>query len=416
MSNVPPSPRRLKIAIAVHGRFYAFDLARALLQRNHRVMLFTNYPTWAVRQFGIPAAAVRSFWPHGVASRLARSLYEAAGTPYPETVLHPLFGRWAAAQLAKEHWDLIYGWSGVSEEILSAMRGNGILRLLQRGSAHIRTQARLLEEEEQRTGARLDRPSSWAILREEREYALADRIVVLSTFAHASFTAQGVPPDKLSLLPLGARLETFRPGPAIVEARCERIASGAPLRVLYVGALSFRKGLWDLAAILRRFTGAEFQFRCVGPQMAEAARLLVDLSPLAEFVPKQPQRDLGQWYAWGDIFIFPTIEDGYAEVLAQAQAGGLPILTTANCSGPDLIRDGETGWVLPIRDPQAFVERLRWCSTNREAVAAMVRRIYSDFQPRDWDDVAADFEALSLAALADRARESLPEPFGERQA
>ena len=60
----------MKIAIVVHGRFHAFDLARALSERGHQVTLFTNYPQWAARRFGLGKVEVRSFWAHGIASRL----------------------------------------------------------------------------------------------------------------------------------------------------------------------------------------------------------------------------------------------------------------------------------------------------------------------------------------------------------
>ena len=56
-----------------------------------------------------------------------------------------------------------------------------------RGSAHIVTQARLLEEEERRVGELQDRPSQWMIAREQREYELVDAIVVLSTFSYSTF-------------------------------------------------------------------------------------------------------------------------------------------------------------------------------------------------------------------------------------
>jgi glycosyltransferase involved in cell wall biosynthesis len=78
-------------------------------------------------------------------------------------------------------------------------------------------------------------------------------------------------------------------------------------------------------------------------------------------------------------------------VLAQAQAAGLPVLTTTNCAGPDFVFEGETGWILPIRDPRAFVERLRQCGQNRESLAANVRAVHEKFLPRDWKQVAQDF-------------------------
>lgn len=390
---------KLKIAIVVHGRFHAFDLARALLERGHKVTLFTNYPKWAVERFGVPRSNIRSFSLHGVLSRLNMWLHQKVRIPYAEAWFHTMFGRWAAAQIKKERWDIVHSWSGVSEELLQVLEGRGTLRLLMRGSAHIRTQARILEEEERRTGTPIDRPSPWMITREEREYVLADRIRVLSSFAYNSFVEERISRQKLCLLPLGARMESFRPAPQVVKARCRRILSGEPLRVLYVGALSFRKGMWDMEGVLRSLSGKGFRFRFVGPVASEAESLLAELHHLAEFVPKQPQSELPNWYTWGDIFVFPTIEDGFAQVLAQAYASALPILTTTNCSGPDLIREGKSGWVLPIRNPDAFTEKLRWCDTHREELSAMVKRIYNEFQPRDWSDVAADLEAFSTEVL-----------------
>jgi glycosyltransferase involved in cell wall biosynthesis len=395
---------KLKIAIVVHGRFHGFDLARALLRRGHDVTLFTNYPKWAVKRFDFPENRVRSFWLHGVTSRAAWKLYQSGLMSYCEEMLNTMFGRWAAAELVKEHWDAVHTWSGISEEVLQALKGKPTLKMVMRGSAHISTQAELLEEEEIRTGTPQDRPSSWIIAREQREYELADRIVVLSSFAHHSFLTKGVDPQKVSLMPLGASLSSFRPSLQIIEDRVRYILSGQPLRALYVGTLSFQKGLYDLVTVLKSLgddgsNRGRFRFRFVGPATAEVTNLLAEMRGFAEFVPKQPQQELPKWYAEGDLFVFPTIQDGYAVVLAQANISGLPILTTTNSGGPDLISDGETGWILPIRSPQAFIERLLWCDTHREELAAMVRRIYNDFKPRDWADVAENFESICLSAI-----------------
>src|SRR5437763_4703248 len=97
----------MKIAIAVQGRFHAFDLSRALLRRGHDVTLFTNYPKWAVKRFDFPVERVRSFWLHGAVAKGAYQL--ANGTKVsPERWLNPVFSQWAAIQLAKERWDVIH--------------------------------------------------------------------------------------------------------------------------------------------------------------------------------------------------------------------------------------------------------------------------------------------------------------------
>lgn len=157
-----------------------------------------------------------------------------------------------------------------------------------------------------------------------------------------------------------------------------------------VGSLSFRKGALDLVKIASD-CGLSFVVRFVGDITDECKELRQCSEDYIEFVPRLPEFELPAHYAWGDIFLFPTIEDGYAVVLPQAQAAGLPILTTPNCSGPDIIREGETGWILPIRSPEMFVERLHWCDGHRSELADMCSTIYHQFKPRDWSDVATDF-------------------------
>lgn len=59
-----------------------------------------------------------------------------------------------------------------------------------------------------------------------------------------------------------------------------------------------------------------------------AAGVRAQAEGLIEFSGFQPQAELPQWYAQGDVFFFPTLEDGFPVVLAQALSGGLPLLTT----------------------------------------------------------------------------------------
>lgn len=390
---------KLKIAIVVHGRFHAFDLVRELINQGHDVTLFTNYPKKFVEKFDIPQKFVQTFLLHGILTRVIYKLHEVLGTPDFEAFIHSEFSKWAARNLINYKYDVVHVFSGVAEEIFQLLSDKCVLKSLMRGSAHIRTQFQLLSEEEKRAGVLVDKPSNWMIAREDREYQQADVIVVLSSFAKQSFIHQYITPDKLKVLPLGTQLERFRPkNQQVVAERCHRIASKLPLRVLMVGTYSYRKGAIDFVKIAE-LGSTDFQFKFVGTVTSEASKLAQNSGGNIEFIPKQPQFDLPRFYAWADIFIFTTIEDGYAVILSQAQANGLPILTTTNCSGSDIVVEGKTGWVLPIRSPEIFVERLNWCHENRQELAQMVWRVYRDFQPRDWSEVAADFVSMHTDLL-----------------
>lgn len=379
----------MRIAIVAHGRFHAFDLARELRALGHDVTLLSNYPAWVRSRFGLEQVDYRPLVAHGASERVLSRLVPARRQLF-EQARHEWFGRWAARTLGGGHWDVVHCWSGVSEEILRSPELNGAVRVLMRGSAHIREQSELLEAEEQRLGMSIERPSPWMVAREEREYALADRIVVLSTFARTTFERRGVTASRLSVLPLGVDTAAFGVDAEVRERRAARVLEGRPLRVVYAGALSAQKGLLDLLEAARRCADLPIVFELVGAALPEMAGPLAARPGNVVVTGAVDQGALPAVYAAADLFVFPTIQDGFGMVLSQAAAAGLPILCSTNCAGPELIAAGAPGWVVPIRRPDLLADRLRWCHEHRPALAEMVR---TTFVPhvRSWRDVAEDF-------------------------
>lgn len=380
---------RRKIATIVHGRFFAFDLVRELCRQGVDVTLYTNYPAWAAERFGVPPRVVRSFSAHGVAVRL---LDRVGLSRRLEPAVHTSFGRWAARRLNGDA-DVLQCFSGVAEELFSSAHAADKLKILVRASAHIVTQRALLDAEEQRSGVRVSKPSRWMVDRELREYALADRIMVLSTFTRDSFVEQGIAASKIWMLPLGVEVSRFGAEASDAQARQQRIAGAGKLRVLTTGAFSLRKGALDYAQLVEQ-AHAAFDFRWVGPVAAEARPFSARLAGKAEFTGKVPQYDLKAHYDWADVYLFPTIEDGYPVVLSQAQAAGLPIIATPNSSAPDIVRDGHTGWIVPARSAAAMEERLHGCLKDRPGLARVARACCERGDFDDWSAVASRFSAL----------------------
>jgi glycosyltransferase involved in cell wall biosynthesis len=394
----------LNIAIGVHGRFHAFDVAKALTQLGQKVTLFTNYPAFAKKRFGIEAIPLHSFALHGAITRGLGRIGKGQLLPKLEPWLHQSFGRWLAYQIPKHNFDVLNVYSGVAEEVLTKRRQGkiGTVCVLERASTHILTQYRLLSEEAARTHTYIDAPSPWMIAREEREYPLAEHINVLSSFCRDTFLSHGFRANQLTITPLGVSTAQFRAVPQTIEARCEQILSNAPLKIIYVGQVSFRKGLQDLEAVIRTMPADAFEFTLVGTVLPEARAIVTRFPTNVTVAGHQPQPSLKEWYQKADIFLFPTIEDGFPVVLAQAQAAGLPILATTNCSAPDFIEEGKSGWIVPIRAPERIVEQLEWCHANRPALAEMVRYTYENPYVRDWLDVGRDYLTLMQRLVAQR--------------
>ena len=108
------------------------------------------------------------------------------------------------------------------------------------------------------------------------------------------------------------------------------------------------------------------------------ADLRIDWAPYFNLQSGEDCRRYIQRIQTSDVFVFPSIEDGFGFVVAEALACGLPVITTRNAGASDLIRPGENGEVVPIRNPEAIAEAvLKWWSLGRkEARVRETERIH----------------------------------------
>jgi glycosyltransferase involved in cell wall biosynthesis len=72
-----------------------------------------------------------------------------------------------------------------------------------------------------------------------------------------------------------------------------------------------------------------------------------------------------------DVFVLPSIVEGRALVQQEALACGLPLIVTPNAGGEDLIEEGRTGFLVPIRSPEAIAGKLAWLADHREVLRGM---------------------------------------------
>ena len=377
----------MKIAVVVHGRFHAFDLARELIGLGHEVLLLTNYPKRWPEKFGVPAGNVRSLVAHGVLARAASALGKAAGNEKLwEPFLHKWFGRWAAREIERNPVDASHCFSGVALEILTKTKSSQKVRSIVRGSSHIQVQREILDEEEKRAGRPIDKPSNWMIKRERQEYRAADLIICLSQFAYESFVRMGKAKEKLVLNPLGVQQAKFQASRKVLAERNSRIMHER-MRVLTTGNFSLQKGAIDLVEVATRMKD-RMDFFVRGSIAPDAKKIYHQAKRKIQFLPKIEQAKLPQDYFNADLFLFPTIQDGYAAVLAQASAAGLPILATTNCGARDFLNEGKDAWIFPIRRPDLIVERLEWCDKNRKELAKVAKQAGVPKKGIEWKDRA----------------------------
>jgi glycosyltransferase involved in cell wall biosynthesis len=143
-----------------------------------------------------------------------------------------------------------------------------------------------------------------------------------------------------------------------------------PLRVLFAGSMGQRKGLGDLFAAFKLLNRKDIELVVMG-SMREPMEFYRTEYPDFVYEAGRPQPAVLALMRSCDIFCLPSIVEGRALVMQEAMSQGLPIVITKNTGGADLVIEGKTGFLVPIRSPEAIAEKLNWFLENRSSIAEM---------------------------------------------
>lgn len=236
-------------------------------------------------------------------------------------------------------------------------------------TAHIQEEEDILRPEYETLG--LDyRPTRTPGLRKSMlaEYDLADELFVMSTFARDTFLRQGFSPRRIHVLPLGVDVQRFaKQGQSVGNDR------GRALRVIFVGQISPLKGLHYLIDAIRQANLSNCELLVLGSisDAEYARRYLPKCDTRIRFIGHVPQIELWRYYRMADVFVLPSVVDGFAMVVSEAMAVGLPIIVSENVGARDMVRNGIDGFIVPIRSADALTEKLVWLHEHPQERRAM---------------------------------------------
>ena len=215
----------------------------------------------------------------------------------------------------------------------------------------------------------------WERWREECD--LADHILVNSPWSRDALEQTGIAAAKIHVVPLACErapeLDWSREYPAsFSEAR--------PLRVLFLGQVCVRKGAGYLLEAARMLQDEPIEFLMVGPSEIKNPGTNTNI----RWFGSVPRSETARFYREADVFLFPTLSDGFGLTQLEAQAWKLPIVASRFCG--EVVTDGVNGWQLPKVS----------ANTIAEALAACLRRpaMLADFSSRAISPASFDLQTL----------------------
>jgi glycosyltransferase involved in cell wall biosynthesis len=365
----------MRVLVSVVGRFHAFDLANQLQKTGVLYKLNTTYPKKIAKRWGIKIENIHS---NILLEFLNR--YFIRWFPFIKSSLSIFIYKKQARSNRQflSDADILISWSGASLEAIIEAKKNNVITILERGSCHYSLQMNLLVEEYARMG-KVFNPNYPVWQRELLEYELTDFISIPSIFAKKSFIEYGIPESKLLVNPYGVDLTSFKQTPK----------EDSVFRVVYAGALSFRKGAQYLLQVFYELDLPNSELWHLG-FVAEELKPIVKKyqSDKIKYLGHKPQNELHKYYSQGSVFVLMSLEDGFGMVIPQAMACGLPLIATNNTGGSDLItQDGEEGFVINIRDTEALKEKLLYLYQNPEVCHKMGQKAKHKVREGfTWDD------------------------------
>lgn len=189
----------------------------------------------------------------------------------------------------------------------------------------------------------------------------------------------GLAPDRVAAFPIGLDVEYFSPAKPRQDIRSEL---GIPPGHLLVGIISYlrdykghRYFVEAAAKVLKQHQAVAFLIVGEGPEEQNIRGQIERLGMTADVRLLGFRDDLLDVFRSLDLFVIPTVEgDTIPQVLMQALAIGLPVVSTTTGSIPDVLAEGEAGFIVPPRDPDALAERIGRLLTDPALRAAMGRR------------------------------------------
>ncbi|MBC8122475.1 MAG: glycosyltransferase family 4 protein [Gemmatimonadaceae bacterium] len=275
---------------------------------------------------------------------------------------------YVAQQLPQRRASVVYCYEDAALHTFQAARQLGLKRVYDLPIAHWQTSQLLLREEAERwpewePTLMGTRDSVAKLERKSEELALADVVVCPSKFVFDTLPDMIRHTKHCIVAEFGSPTDA-PPAPPMVKER------HSPLRVLFAGSMSQRKGLADLFAAVKLLDRKAIELVVMGSLLQPIEFYRRQHSHFT-YESTRPHHEVLQLMQSCDLLVLPSIVEGRALVQQEAMVCGLPLIVTPNAGGEDLIDPGETGFLVPIRSPRAIAEKLAWFADNREQLAYM---------------------------------------------
>lgn len=328
-----------KVTLAVAGKFHAFHLASQYAAMGRLSALYSAHRT---------IRPPKNLKPEQYRNRFDLALGVHLSTHLPFLKMSHfkkdrIFESWLIKHLKNSEPGILHSWNGNSHQLFRELKSRDWLKCLERSCPHNMFQHEIISAEADFLNIKYFKDKA-ALERETEELYLSDIIVAPSQYSANSYSDPELI-KKIRVNHLGANLH-FR-------GREKRNSS---LVVLMVGNNFLRKGTHYLIEAFKMIDRADAELWIRG-DVPEVYRNQIYDKRIKIIPPLLPEK-LVKLYQDADVFVQPSIDEGFGMTVLEALSFGLPLVVTENVGAKDIL-NSEVSITVPIRNPEALARAIQ---------------------------------------------------------
>lgn len=200
----------------------------------------------------------------------------------------------------------------------------------------------------------------------QQEINLADHILVASNYSKNTLINNGIDEKKIHYLPLGVDVKHFQNCSKIKKEKL----SNEKLNFLFVGRVQSVKGIYYLLESFKRLYSKNVKLLVVGQIMCDKKQLS-QYSFNVDFLGPKRKDEMVQIYNNADIYVLPSLFEGFSLSLFEALASGLPVIASKYSIAPDVITEYKEGFIIDPKNIDAITQKIEWFDENRNKLSQM---------------------------------------------
>ena len=381
----------MKFSIYSLPRSWTFNLANSLLKSNNLDYLITSYPKFFTKKYGIPDRFVKSFIIFYILNRLSNKLTNLL-TNFKLYLGHKVILErivdWITDYIyslfiSKNSDFLLLGFGNSSSHIIKKAKAKGNKTIYFVSTVGISFMEKNLKEEYAKLGLSklFEQQKTGSLIRKamDESIKMADYVGAVSSYCKKTYVEEGVDESKIFVCYAGADTKVFSP----------KNVKKDKFIVLCVAYQFLFKGVRYLIDAYNSLELNNSELWILGSGDRKYAERFVNVKKNNIFLKSIDEFKLPDIYNQCRIFCIPTLSDGMPLVLLQAMACGLPAICTKYSIAPDLITEGQEGFIVEPSDTKTISNKIKFFYDNPDITSIMGKKARKRIEENfTWDHVS----------------------------